>query len=218
MRGRTERVRKEVTELGRKAPDVQVTCEVCGKSETVKPSRAKTYRTCSIGCRAIRSQQAFSRGVDISCAICGTTFPVKPSAVGRRKCCGKACLREYLRNRYAGEGNPNFGNRLDKCAAWKGGRRISNYGYVLIFAPDHPNSRPDGYVLEHRLVMSEVLGRPLTNAEIVHHKDENKQNNAIENLEILTLSEHQRHHNKSRSLLRDRLGRITGYEERMTSE
>jgi hypothetical protein len=38
---------------------------------------------------------------------------------------------------------------------------------------------------EHRLVMERAIGRPLTKAEVVHHKDGNKANNALENLELL---------------------------------
>lgn len=48
--------------------------------------------------------------------------------------------------------------------------------------------------LEHRVVMEEVLGRPLTRAEIVHHKDEDGLNNDPHNLEVLTHAEHRRRH------------------------
>jgi len=47
----------------------------------------------------------------------------------------------------------------------------------------------------HRLKMEEHLGRRLEPYEIVHHKDGNRLNNEISNLEIMTFPEHTRHHN-----------------------
>lgn len=47
---------------------------------------------------------------------------------------------------------------------------------------------------EHILIMEEYLGRPLEKGEIVHHLDENKQNNSIENIELCLLSVHSRYH------------------------
>lgn len=59
-------------------------------------------------------------------------------------------------------------------------------GYILRVAPiNHPNPRADGTILEHRLVMESMIGRYLTEWEIVHHKDGNRQNNTKENLELL---------------------------------
>ena len=50
------------------------------------------------------------------------------------------------------------------------GRYINRFGYVLVRAPSHPDAyKYGGYVLEHRLVMEQTLGRPLTTAEGVHH-------------------------------------------------
>lgn len=65
-----------------------------------------------------------------------------------------------------------------------------DYNYALV--PDHPNATANGYVLEHRVVMENYLGRLLNNDEIVHHIDGNKKNNIIENLQVLSSSEH--HH------------------------
>lgn len=68
--------------------------------------------------------------------------------------------------------------------AWNGGRMIDGDGYVLVRRPDHPAATRHGYVLEHRLVMEAVLGRHLLPAEVVHHRDGNKQNNQPDNLEL----------------------------------
>ena len=47
-----------------------------------------------------------------------------------------------------------------------------------------------------RIIMEEVLGRPLLPNEQVHHKDENPENNDPNNLIVLTEVEHKRLHNK----------------------
>lgn len=70
---------------------------------------------------------------------------------------------------------------------WKGGRIVDKDGYISIYTLDHPNQRKHTpYILEHRLVMEKEIGRYLTRAEVVHHRDGNKQNNAIENLELFS--------------------------------
>ena len=80
-----------------------------------------------------------------------------------------------------------------KSQKWKGGRIVKD-GYTLVkLPPDHPfrcMANKKGYCLEHRLVMAEHLGRPLTKDEIVHHKDGDKQDNRIENLQLLTRTKH----------------------------
>lgn len=54
----------------------------------------------------------------------------------------------------------------------------------------------DRYVYEHRFVIEQSLGRKLQRGEIVHHINENKKDNRLENLELMTLAEHNRKHNK----------------------
>lgn len=77
-------------------------------------------------------------------------------------------------------------SQLGKPASnWKGGRSKSASGYIRIWAPDNIMASKQGYVMEHRLVVSKNLGRPLEAWEIVHHKNGIKDDNRIENLELL---------------------------------
>lgn len=77
--------------------------------------------------------------------------------------------------------------------AWKGGRNIDKDGYVLLYDPDHPNARKNGYILEHRLEMSKQLNRPLTKEEVVHH-EQKKIDNKAKNLRLFANNaEHLRH-------------------------
>ncbi len=69
-------------------------------------------------------------------------------------------------------------------------RFITLLGYVKIKIVSHPFVDCEGYVLEHRLVMEEHLGRYLWPWEVVHHIDENKRNNTIENLLVMDPGEH----------------------------
>lgn len=100
----------------------------------------------------------------------------------------RACKRLGLRTQRSG---PRSGAAHPD---WKGGRvLIGRYWHVWVGA-DHPMATRRGYVAEHRLVVSGSLGRPLARNEVVHHRDGNPQNNALDNLELfLENSTHLRH-------------------------
>lgn len=66
----------------------------------------------------------------------------------------------------------------------KGGRIKDKSGYIQIYMPSHPNAKLAGYIHEHRLVMSNILGRPLERHESVHHKNGDRSDNRVENLEL----------------------------------
>ena len=53
-----------------------------------------------------------------------------------------------------------------------------------IHMPEHPNATKMGYVLSHRLIAENVLGRYLTKEECVHHSNGNKWDDRHKNLVI----------------------------------
>lgn len=77
-----------------------------------------------------------------------------------------------------GRGNPG----VAKTHRDSTGRYITTNGYVKVRRDDILG--PNKWVLEHRFVMEQSLGRELVKGENIHHKDGNKQNNDLDNLEL----------------------------------
>lgn len=74
-------------------------------------------------------------------------------------------------------------------------QRIVDRGYIYISNPLHPKARgTSGYVAEHVLIIEEHLGRYLFDNEVVHHRDRNRSNNTLGNLQVMTQSEHAKIH------------------------
>lgn len=72
-------------------------------------------------------------------------------------------------------------------------RRVRADGYVALYEPSHPIAQADGYVAEHRKVAWDA--GLLTDPEMhVHHRNGDKTDNRLENLEVLTAAEHQALH------------------------
>lgn len=113
-----------------------------------------------------------------------------------------------------GENNHQYGLRGSLNASWKSDEKISIYGYRLIRDLTHPFANCDGFVFEHRLVAEKYLltdensveingKRYLSNDFQVHHKDHNRLNNSVDNLEVMSKSDHMHLHSSMRTIDRD---------------
>lgn len=99
--------------------------------------------------------------------------------------CGKnamalnMCPNHYRKFRKYGD--PLLGGTQDgRSKVW----HVRNNGYVIRFELGSPYCGSNGIVYQHRQVMAEVIGRPLRNDENVHHKNGDRSDNRIENLEL----------------------------------
>ncbi len=74
--------------------------------------------------------------------------------------------------------------------------RLNAHGYYVFTDKEHPLAyRSNNTVFFHRHQASLKLGRWITHGEHVHHIDENKLNNKLDNLQILSSRDHAKLHN-----------------------
>ena len=128
-----------------------------------------------------------------TCEICKAAFTPKRAG---QMFCSVACRQA---NNGAGRRGQKTGRRKDAFA-----ERMTKDGYLRAYAAHHPfaNGRKEMHV--HQMVMELHLGRALTDAECVHHINGDKTDNRLENMTVVTRSDHSSAHmaeivkNKSR--------------------
>ena len=92
---------------------------------------------------------------------------------------------------------------------WDGGYHHNSKGYMLVWlAKDdffYSMADSESYVLEHRLVMAKHLGRYLHSWELVHHRNHIRDDNRIENLQLVS-----DHRHKQITILENRIKQLEG--------
>ena len=115
---------------------------------------------------------------ELTCQRCGSSENIITHKSSLFKGFCKTCMYRYLRK-----------------SVKKSGKFLDCDGYIRVSGMyNHPRVGPGGYVYEHILVMEQNLGRFLVGDESIHHKDKNRSNNHIDNLQLTTYSEHGKIH------------------------
>lgn len=160
-------------------------CRICNK-EIILGKRPNKSGTCSRKCNAIyQNKIKAEKFVPRKCKNCGEEIEKRQS---KRIFCSASCQKKW--------------NRGKNHYRWTHGVSIHSEGYVLLRKPSHPFSDKKGWILQHRLILEEHLKDTdpesvflengyLRPNVVIHHKNGNKADNWINNLQLLqNQSEH----------------------------
>ncbi len=143
-------------------------CCWCDKKFERSPANVRSEKVyCSPRCY-VEAQQA-TKFVYL-CSECGNKFERKYCLIKGKKYCSRECMT---------------------AARFLKDVRKTSKGYIYVFVGhEYPNVTKRGYILKHRYVVEQNIGRPLKSHEIVHHKNGVRDDNRIENLEVRTTTTH----------------------------
>ena len=184
----------------RRLPERSPTPEACARCTTAASCEPETRD------RRVRSR----RDVDVRCVGCEQadrgqgllpwplSAPASTRRRGRRAHLGNLggsapCRTAGGRTRQADTARPTTSGSLplgipepDRPIREVAGEGFLNHGYWIVPVPKTLRWLVGGAarVGEHRLVMALHLGRPLLPDEVVHHRNGNRTDNRIENLEL----------------------------------
>lgn len=146
-------------------------CAQCGISFR---KRRTTSKYCSRSCQSkavAPLNRRAKQGPHKTCAFCGISFYVKAYRKDTAIYCSRSCLAKVHLEKFRDSKFQPTGNPPRQYKQIRVGRK---------------------QMREHRFLMEQFLGRTLSSNEHVHHINGNPTDNRIENLMVLTNSEHQK--------------------------
>lgn len=191
------------------------TCDYCGVEVPIYHKERLNHKNifCSKKCEG--EYKKLNNPNYIPCAVCGKLTYKKPRQINSCKtglmCCSRECMGELRKILYQDENNPNYGNRGINSPLHDKEFILNTQGYVLIpLSEYHPFAINGFWIREHRYIAEKYLmtdeqaiiinGKKYLNPIYdVHHKDKNKTNNSIDNLEIMLRSDHMKLHRSEKS-------------------
>lgn len=159
-------------------------CLQCNEEYNAINSKRKY---CSQKCRLIALHINIRKYPDKNCLICGSAIPRRHINIA--KTCSMKCFSVYAKEKTPkGKDHHRF----------KGESYDAGGGYLRIYDVTSKSK----FNSLHRIAMEKKLGRKLLRKEVVHHINGDKKDNRLENLELMTIGEHTKHH--SEEMLRKR--------------
>jgi len=174
------------------------TCLNCGKEEYLPPYRLETYKFCSRKCGY--EYKLKNERVELDCQVCKTKFSVISHRQKTAKYCSKKCYTQAM----IGRGNTSY--KCLHCSKVFLGSQSHKRKYCSRAC--NGKSRKETFKPKFTTVRKAMLARGLINKcercgfdqypQIlgVHHKDRNRNNNEINNLEVLCPNCHSIEHMK----------------------
>jgi endogenous inhibitor of DNA gyrase (YacG/DUF329 family) len=165
-------------------PKCKVNCKYCGKEYEVIPYRKNKTKFCSYSCKSKSQPKGDSspywkgRLIQI-CPNCGKEFEIRTSKKGLRKFCSLNCKMSGKFNRF-----------------WRGGRAKLGYGIEF-------NNALKDKIRKRDNLKCLICGLPEDKSYrklCIHHIDENKYNNNLDNLISVCSSCHTIIHNKKEKI------------------
>ena len=153
-------------------------CLICNK----RLKQGKKF--CSYECYGLYQRKRIKK----HCLICKKIFEFPASQTKQnRRTCSRKCHFIYL--------SVSEHIKGEKHHCWKGGRHITQEGYILIKNYNHHYRNKNNCIFENRFMVEKQIGRYLNPEEVVHHINQIPNDNRIENLQLLTKPEHTKLHN-----------------------
>lgn len=179
---------------------LKVKCEICGKEFLRKKACIKEHNYCSRACLGKANAERYRKQRLMKCDNCGRQFEYFGHHKKRNEhyFCSPKCSYEFkVKKIYVSCdwcGKPIYKKRSDVERNRHNFCDLNCYMDYINFAKAGAKDQVVAGKLIHRSLAELKFGRKLRTGEEVHHIDGNHENNKMDNLMILTASEHSKLH------------------------